>query len=683
MAKAKLVVKTKGNRRQAELHFEQKGVIRPYPEDFPKKHTSRHGHVVEVELRGEKIVKIQDRKDVLYFTMGAGLSTPSKASIHTRGQTDRPRPQDTRKSSRRANRKGTSFKKPSRTQSSAHAPYNFIPLNEQVVEAPQPPALDRYHDGKNTGWIDLKLETVTPLYIRGTLTEEEITAEKEAKDISRFFGPGGKLCVPGSSLRGMTRTLVEIVSFGKFGFFDDKRLYFRAFADKSGLRREYQQRMSSYDRKAGRANYKMSAGVLRKCGFKQYEIVPSDKFWQIQQGQAQTELRKRGEHYQQFEFYPLDNEYLVVSGEMPKKQKDWKIQFPPQNAVPIPVPEDDVKEFLNDATRAEEVPNLIALADKDPVPCFYSRWTDQQGRQRISFGHTAMFRLAYEKKIGDHIPDKLKDQDRIDFAEAIFGSNDMEFAGRVFFEDATLDKGQEDVLMGEGTPRILSSPKPTTFQHYLVQRSDDIKQLNHYNSRIDIRGNKLYWHKPGAAEDDTLWKEEPSVLKELKEKKKEDTQHTVINPVKPETTFTGRIRFENLSDAELGALLFALDLPNGCRHKLGMGKSLGLGSIKVTPTLHLSQRTPKDNAKSRYTDLFCEWEQEPLASDAINEKKDKFEAYVKEKIGHEGSLWKTNRLQELQTMLDYKIGLKLQSKNVYMQLGEFRKRAVLPEPSKV
>jgi len=33
----------------------------------------------------------------------------------------------------------------------------------------------------------------------------------------------------------MTRTMVEIVSFGKFGFFDDKRLYFRAVADTSSL----------------------------------------------------------------------------------------------------------------------------------------------------------------------------------------------------------------------------------------------------------------------------------------------------------------------------------------------------------------------------------------------------------------------------------------------------------------
>ncbi len=674
MTKATLIVKTAGNKMRAELHFEQGGGVKPYPEIFPKKYKSRHGHIVEVELVGKRIVKIQDGNDVLYLAMGAVFPRTSQhigKSYEPFGDKKFRAPKN--HSGHDKKKKNHPKESPQRSQMISHAPYNFIPLNKQVVKAKEPPTFDRYHEDKNTGWIELNIETITPLYIRGTLTEGEIKAKQEAKDISRFFGPGGKLCIPGSSLRGMIRALVEIVSFGKFGFFDDKRLYFRALADRSNLRKAYQQRMSSYDKRAGRASYKMSAGVLRKSGFKRYEILPSDKFWQIPQKKAEVEVRKQGKRYTPFEFYTFDTEYLVVSGDMPDKKKDWLIQFPPLKVQPIAIPEDDVNEYLNDATRADDVPNLIKLANKGDVPCFYSTWTDQNGSQRISFGHTAMFRLAYEKKIGDHIPKKLKDEVDIDFTETIFGSNDIRFAGRVFFENASLDEGQENVLMGEGTPRILASPKPTTFQHYLVQDSRDIKHLNHYNSRADIRGNKLYWHNTGKN-----WAE--TSQKEIEEHK---TQYTTINPVRPKTTFTGRIRFENLSDEELGALLFALELPEGCLHKLGMGKPLGLGSIKVIPILHLSQRIPKHDQKTRYTDLFYEWEQEPPASNAINEKKEAFEIYVRKQLGHKGSLWQTDRLQELQTMLNYKIGLERQSENVYMQLGEFRKRAVLPKPSKV
>lgn len=54
-------------------------------------------------------------------------------------------------------------------------------------------------------------------------------------------------------------------------------------------------------------------------------------------------------------------------------------------------------------------------------------------------------------------------------------------------------------------------------------------------------------------------------------------------------TFLFQIQFENLSNEELGALLWVLDVAKdtGYRLKLGMGKPYGLGAIKITSTLHL------------------------------------------------------------------------------------------------
>ena len=44
--------------------------------------------------------------------------------------------------------------------------------------------------------------------------------------------------------------------------------------------------------------------------------------------------------------------------------------------------------------------------------------------------------------------------------------------------------------------KILSNPKPTTFQHYLEQKSNAPNQLNHWNCKeAKIRGYKLYWHR--------------------------------------------------------------------------------------------------------------------------------------------------------------------------------------------
>jgi hypothetical protein len=91
-------------------------------------------------------------------------------------------------------------------KSPAHAPYNFIPLNEIVVEAEPMPDFNTYqHEGtrRHTGWMDLELETKTPLYIRDTLNEEEMDTKKEAEkeqkpfENSDFFSPNGEPQIPG------------------------------------------------------------------------------------------------------------------------------------------------------------------------------------------------------------------------------------------------------------------------------------------------------------------------------------------------------------------------------------------------------------------------------------------------------------------------------------------------------
>ena len=83
------------------------------------------------------------------------------------------------------------------------------------------------------------------------------------------------------------------------------------------------------------------------------------------------------------------------------------------------------------------------------------------------------------------------------------------------------------------TPQILASPKPTTFQHYLVQPDETgatKRDLKHYASKpveeTVIRGHKLYWHKGSSP---------PIEHPNLSEAS--DTQLTQIKPIKPEVTF--------------------------------------------------------------------------------------------------------------------------------------------------
>ena len=51
--------------------------------------------------------------------------------------------------------------------------------------------------------------------------------------------------------------------------------------------------------------------------------------------------------------------------------------------------------------------------------------------------------------------------------------------------------------------------------------------------------------------------------------------------VKPKVKFEFDIDVINLSQVELGALLWLLDMPSGHYHRLGGGKPLGFGSVRL------------------------------------------------------------------------------------------------------
>jgi len=127
-------------------------------------------------------------------------------------------------------------------------------------------------------------------------------------------------------------------------------------------------------------------------------------------------------------------------------------------------------------------------------------------------------------------------------------------------------------------------------------------------------------------------------------------------------------------------------LPEGCCHKIGMGKPLGLGSIKLTSTIHLSDRT------KRYSELFAEWNENISESkeDGKTNKdyKNKFADYVmkqvhgSEKVYTAEDLWNEERMKELKRMLTFNHGI-LNSQISYMELLEFKERPVLPKPTDV
>ncbi|HOD60103.1 MAG TPA: RAMP superfamily CRISPR-associated protein, partial [Candidatus Syntrophosphaera sp.] len=181
-----------------------------------------------------------------------------------------------------------------------------------------------------------------------------------------------------------------------------------------------------------------------------------------------------------------------------------------------------------------------------------------------------------------------------------------------------------------------------------------------------LRGYKQYWHKKeGKFEEDSPEFDD-----------KTDTQHTLIAPIKPGAKFEGSIRFENLSEEELGALLFVLQLPDECCHKIGMGKPLGLGSIRLETTLKLL------NPEKRYRNLNESGYTE--AKDTANYLNAYKELLKKHSILKTENPWDITRFQELRKMLDFEKQPSIE-KTIYMTLESklFQNRAVLPNPLEV
>ncbi|MGC9400702.1 MAG: TIGR03986 family type III CRISPR-associated RAMP protein [Anaerolineae bacterium] len=164
------------------------------------------------------------------------------------------------------------------------------------------------------------------------------------------------------------------------------------------------------------------------------------------------------------------------------------------------------------------------------------------------------------------------------------------YAGRVRFSHG---KAREETLDYEDPIplAILSTPKPTTTQFYLLDADGKPDfEVNYDKEGAQLRGRKFYRHH-GEADS-----------KEYQSGERSNQNRTVRGALKKDATFTFTVDFENLARVELGALLYALELEDDLVHRLGYAKPLGFGSVKVTvdklETVNWCERLQSLNAKA-------------------------------------------------------------------------------------
>ncbi|PWV46006.1 TIGR03986 family CRISPR-associated RAMP protein [Nocardiopsis sp. L17-MgMaSL7] len=256
---------------------------------------------------------------------------------------------------------------------------------------------------------------------------------------------------------------------------------------------------------------------------------------------------------------------------------------------------------------------------------------DPSGRV-VSFGRSGGYRVAVSDddpirravpadvlgpQHGD--PDRTERAGRtVDVCRALFGDTDV-FAGeagalkgRVSFGDAVGGDGDFDYPDGAALRVRLLSPQRGCFANYLVQGSEvsgersDVVTWSH-EGRIRLGGYKTYLHRHDSRLGSPVRYDERAqadlgitvLPRGARVPPPEDTQRDIV-PLRDGLVLRSRVTFTNLTDAELGALLRALLLDNPVEggdphdpehaHKVGMGKSLGMGSVHLRPELHLVDR---------------------------------------------------------------------------------------------
>ncbi|MDP3277910.1 MAG: TIGR03986 family CRISPR-associated RAMP protein [Deltaproteobacteria bacterium] len=136
------------------------------------------------------------------------------------------------------------------------APYNFVPLDPEVVEVGElVDAQDSPFEDGICGTLEYELRAHTPVFVRGSNHE---------RPDQPFALPDGSYAIPGSSLRGMLRNVVEIATFSRFSRFNKHTLSIRDLTPAAA--RIYGREMSEIARDMRGKNTVMpvvSAGWLR------------------------------------------------------------------------------------------------------------------------------------------------------------------------------------------------------------------------------------------------------------------------------------------------------------------------------------------------------------------------------------------------------------------------------------
>jgi CRISPR-associated protein (TIGR03986 family) len=293
----------------------------------------------------------------------------------------------------------------------------------------------------------------------------------------------------------------------------------------------------------------------------------------------------------------------------PTKRYEYVLPEPKEPARTIPVPEEVVERFLALGAARHDADSALPFKLRGQ-----ESWRDLDGslvyfHAKVEHGRPTIEEISLSSIWRMAVPDSVYEQFRridpellpwsekrqvLTPAECLLGvvgtgaggGHDIlpSLASRVRFRDAVPSAaygGERDMLMSETKLQILGAPKPPSPAMYFTESDNPERPVNKQDlarrsASIRPNGRKVYL--PHEVEGDAL---KERYVSAAQDGDKSDKQRVRVRPIRPDIPFLFAVEFENLSDEELGLLLSALHPASDSRHRLGIGKPLGLGSVTI------------------------------------------------------------------------------------------------------
>ena len=537
------------------------------------------------------------------------------------------------------------------------SPYNFVPVSDKVFFPDWADQISHdipFSDGIS-GKITLEIEAQTPIFVRNGHAGNAVDNSFSRTNDNRYF-------IPGTSIKGAIRNVLEIISHGKMRTYKNRLLaqrewYNTTLYDLKGKQQNFKCGWLRWDKDNGYhivdcgkpyriGHDRIDEYIESQCGNKR---VFTDKFKQGGSFNLNKEVTLNRKKYDPktavYKYALVDNSNIcldnlafitderhnasmgfhrvkvhlgsaqefngtIVFTGQPNKWIDPRPKTLTTNAgkfydfVFVNPTSDATKhsitndEFESYQSIYKDSPDWIYWYDKIDSMGIPVFYMKEKGKS-LKWGLALLFKLPYDHTPFDTLPNSHK-TDEYDLADCIFGSvdKDKSLKGRVIFGHAFCKT--EEVRPMPDVRLILSSPKASYYPTYIEQDGANgvTTQYKTYNDGR-ISGWKRYYAKETVT-DPTL----PPLV--VDGQNVSDRVYTTLSPLPQRTQFSSTVFFHNLKPEELGSLLSALTFHghSNCFHQLGQGKPFGYGRVSICPKLKLYDSQQQGISIDFYMDKF-------------------------------------------------------------------------------